>query len=1213
MWFEILKFEIQYRAKRADTYLYFGILFLFSIIASEFIMNGSGTIGKVKINAPYVIASVMGIVTALFTMVISMIMGVAALRDFDHKMESLMFINPIKKRDYLLGRFLGSYLVLIFIFSGLLFGMLLGDLVPWPWRDMNNLLPFHLWHYLKPFLFLVLPNLFFCGAIFFVSGALSRKLMVVYTQGILLLMAYIFTMQLTRNADNQFIAAIFDPFTFQASKRITQLWTPVEINSQMLPMGGILLYNRLIWITLGVVVLIIGNYGFSFNVIRKNSFKKSRLLNLEGLVNINQGSSTIKIPTITIHHNLKTKLQQLIHQSIFYFKLILTEAPFWAIIICGGAIIFGNSIGLRTSYGVDSFPTTYIIVEDLQEMSIFFFLLILLFYSGELIWKERDVKFNGIFDSSPTSDFINLSGKFIGLILSYIVIIIALIFSGIIFQTLNGYYNYEIGLYFSLFFLGIFPFLVLFTFVAFFFQVLTNHKFLGHIMVVTFIFLSMFLLPALLKIDHGLLIFGSGSLAPYSDMNGFGHFLQSYFWFKIYWLAFAFMMFLVAVVFSIRGMETQILQRWEMSKFRWTPSLRKVSFAAIIIFGFSGCYIFYNTNVLNSYWTMTTQKTYRANYEKTLKLFEHLPQPKIVDVNLKVDLFPSERNFTAEGYFILKNTHQEAINNIHIQMVPHPQFSMEFIKMEGGAKLNIEHEKFAYKIFELNHPLQPGDSLKMEFKQLFTSKGFVEDPNFQILNNGTFIQQRQFPTIGYNEDIELEEENDRADFDLKPKMRRAKRDDPFAILDGRSDEDGEEINFEIILGTDADQTAIAPGYLQKEWTEGNRKYLHYKMDKPMSNFYSIVSARYEVKRDQWIPSNDSLGEPVDLEIFYHKGHEHNLDRMMNGMKKSFDYFSQHFSPYQYQQMRILEFPNYDAKAQAFPNTVPFSEGIGFILDIDEEEDVDMAFFVTAHELSHQWWGHQVNAANVQGKSMILESLAQYSAIMAMQQEFSEEKVQQFLGQMRDRYLKGRTQERIREMPLELVESGQDYIHYGKGLLNLYALQDYISEDSVNLALRRFIRDWDSFKGLKRGDKYPTTIDLLGYFKEVTPDSLQYVIEDLFETITLYDNKITEAEYDKTSNNQYKINLTINAEKIRVDSLGIENTIDINDWIDIGIYAKNKEGIEQLIYLEKHKIIAQKMTVEILVENEPTKVGIDPTFKLIDRNLDDNIKIIFEKK
>ena len=125
---------------------------------------------------------------------------------------------------------------------------------------------------------------------------------------------------------------------------------------------------------------------------------------------------------------------------------------------------------------------------------------------------------------------------------------------------------------------------------------------------------------------------------------------------------------------------------------------------------------------------------------------------------------------------------------------------------------------------------------------------------------------------------------------------------------------------------------------------------------------------------------------------------------------------------------------------------------------------------------------------------------------------------------------------------------------------------------------------------------------------MTPDSLQYVIEDLFETITLYNNTITEADYEKFSNNQFKINLTINVEKIRVDSLGIEKTIDLNDWIDIGIYSKNEEGIEQLIYLEKHKITAQEMKVEILVNEKPTKVGIDPTFKLIDRNLNDNIII-----
>ncbi len=1227
MWYEIFKFEIQYRAKRADTYLYFVIVLLFSMVASEFIMSES-ELGKMKSNAPFIIAFVMGVVTALFTMVTSMIMGVAALRDFDHNMASLMFINPIKKSDYLLGRFLGSYVVLLFIFSGLLLGMMLGDVIPFPWRDLENMLPFHFWSYLQPFLFLVLPNLFFCGAIFFISGAWSRKLMVVYTQGILLLVAYLLTMQLTRGTDNLLLAGILDPFSFQASKIITQFWTPVEINSQMIPMDGMMLYNRLIWMVLGVIVLVIGHYGFSFNVVTKSAkiFRREPSSLVEGtgerlLKNKESSVREYQTPTSSKGEDgswlnesyFLTKLLQLSHQGIFHLKIILKEAPFWAIVICGIAIMFLNSIGLRTSYGVDSLPRTFIIVEDLQEMSIFFFLMLLLFYSGELVWKERDTKFNGIFDATPTSDFINLSGKFIGLILSYVIIILALIIAGILFQISKDYYHFEIGLYFKLFFGGIFPFLVLFTFVAFFFQVLVNHKFLGHLLVVAFIFLSMFLLPAVFELNHGLFIFGGSSLPAYSDMNGFGHFLPTYIWFKIYWLAFSFLMFLVAVVFSVRGVDVQIKRRWKMSKFRWTSSLKKIGIATITVFVFSGGYIFYNTNILNPYWTFSEQKTYRADYEKALKHFEHMAQPKIVDVNLNVNLFPSERNYTAEGYFILKNTHQESIQEIHIQANPDAHVSLEYIKMSGGATINNEYKRFRYQIFELNEPLQFGDSLKMEFIQTSTTQGFVENPDFQMVHNGTFIQGNQFPTIGYNEDIELEEESYRTEFGLKSKPRRAKRDDALALMEGRSDEDGEEINFEIILGTDANQTAVAPGYLQKEWTENERNYFHYKMDKPMSNFYSIVSARYEVLQDKWMPKAKNLGEPVDLEIFYHKGHEYNLNRMMNGMKKSFDYFTHHFGPYQYRQMRILEFPNYDVKAQSFPNTVPFSEGIGFILDIDEEHDVDMAFFVTAHELSHQWWGHQCNAANVQGKGMVLESLAQYSAVMAMQQEFSEDKVQQFLGQMRDRYLKGRTQEKIQEKPLALVESGQHYIHYGKGAINLYALQDYISSDSVNLALRRFIRDWDSFKGLTRGDKYPTTIDLLGYFKEVTPDSLQYVIEDLFETITLYNNKITEADFEKTSENQFKVNLNFEAKKYRVDSLGVENLIELNDWIDIGVYAENEEGEEELIYLKKHQFTNEKTHFEIFVNQKPSKAGIDPLLKLIDREGEDNVRTLVEKE
>ena len=89
MWYEIFKFEIQYRAKRLETYLYFVVLFLFSIVAVDFFLQG--TLGSPKSNAPHVIAKTMAIVSTVFMMLSSMIMGVAVLRDFEHRIESILF------------------------------------------------------------------------------------------------------------------------------------------------------------------------------------------------------------------------------------------------------------------------------------------------------------------------------------------------------------------------------------------------------------------------------------------------------------------------------------------------------------------------------------------------------------------------------------------------------------------------------------------------------------------------------------------------------------------------------------------------------------------------------------------------------------------------------------------------------------------------------------------------------------------------------------------------------------------------------------------------------------------------------------------------------------------------------------------------------------------------------------------------------------------
>jgi len=180
----------------------------------------------------------------------------------------------------------------------------------------------------------------------------------------------------------------------------------------------------------------------------------------------------------------------------------------------------------------------------------------------------------------------------------------------------------------------------------------------------------------------------------------------------------------------------------------------------------------------------------------------------------------------------------------------------------------------------------------------------------------------------------------------------------------------------------------------------------------------------------------------------------------------------------------------------------------------------------------------------------------------------------------------------------LVE-GQGYIHYRKGSLIMYALQDYITEDSVNLALRRIIDNW-----AYREDEYITTEEYIKEFRKVTPDSLQYIITDMFETITLYENRAKSATY-AAKDNQYEVTLDINALKYRADSLGNESKIPIRDWIDVGVYTRGESGKDSLVYLKKHLIDEEEMQLSVVVDALPTKAGIDPINKLVDRNSGDN--------
>jgi len=1202
MW-NVFKFELKYRSGRPATYLYWLILFLLSFfaVATEAVTIG-GAAGQVKANAPATIATMMGILSALPGMLlISAIMGVPILRDFEHKTASMIFSTPIKKIDYLLGRFFGSYVVAVFVFTGILFGFiagfgvsfLLGDAVSWI-TEPDKLLTFNLWSYIHPFLLICAVNIFVFGAIFFVGGALSKRMMIIYTQGAAMLVLYLIAVNFISDLDSKTISSLIDPFGLITMQVETQYWTIAEQNERLLPLSGGMLINRLFWFAIGALVLGLGVYFFKFRMAGNVSKRQKKKLEAQQLVGENTSNISQAIPAVTMHEGFGTRVKQLWRLAWFYFNWVRKQVPFIAIVLLGIAMFFLNGSNFDHMYGTPTQATTYSMLELLSGFNLFFLILVV-FYSGELIWKERDVKINLIYDAMPYPNIVMLGGKFLAMMLIFVFLSLILLVCGIVLQVILGNNEILFSQYFTSLFLEGLSFLSLFTLLGFFIHVIVNHKFLGHGMIVVFFIVSIVMGT---YGAHSMFQFANHGLGTISEMNGYGHYFLSFSWFNIYWFAFAVFLFIVAVLLSSRGAETLFKNRLKVGRYSMTKPLLTFGIASLVTFVASGAYIFYNTNVLNTYINSKDQEKLQSQYEKELKKYLKVPQPKIVDVNLEVDVYPESRDFKAKGRYILQNKNDEALTEIHIQTTPDGQLTHD-INFSVETSLKEDFSDYNFQIFELKNPIAPGDSITMDFVTKFTTTGFVEGgSSTEILENGTFFNSMMFPLFGYSEDYEIGSKSLRKKYDLPEKDRMRHRDDPIGLSQHLIGDDADRYNFEIVLSTSNDQIAIAPGYLKRQWEEEGRSYFHYKMDKPILPFYSVVSARYDVVKDTWIGQD---GHKVNLEIYHHPGHEYNVDRMMDGLKESLTYFTENFSPYQYDQMRIMEFPRYRSFAQSFANTVPFSEGIGFLAKVGED-DVDMPFYVTCHEVAHQWWAHQVTDANVQGNAMVSETMSQYSALMVMKKNYGEAEMREFLKHELDRYLSGRSSEINKEMPLELVE-GQGYIHYRKGSLIMYALQDYISEDSVNIALRRVI-DQHAY----REDRYTTSEDFLKEFRKVTPDSLQYILTDMFENITLYENRTEKAEA-KEVNGTYEVNLDIKSVKYVADSLGNEKAVPLNDWIDIGVLGKTSEDKDTILYMQKHKINQEDMSFSIFVDEKPIKAGIDPINKLIDRNSSDNTKNI----
>lgn len=1187
MFSKIAAFELRYQLRQPIFWIAGLIFFLlvFGATGSDRVTIGSG--GNVHKNSPKAIGEVVMVMSVFFMFVSTAFVANVIVRDEETGFGPIIRSTRIRKFDYLFGRFVGAFSAVALAFLFVPLGIFVGTLMPWV--DPETLGPNRLSDYAFAYVWLALPGLFLTSAMFFTLTTVTRSMMGAYVGVAGFLIAYLVMSVALQDPEQLRLASLLEPFGLAAWDLATRYFTAAESNAVMPDLVGPVLYNRMIWIPVAFAFLALSWLTFRFEAragrIRRTAHQPAPPPPIKPLAQSGAGGFALAWARFSARTRLE--MGQVFKSPAFAVLLVM------GLFNSLGGLIFGAE-----QFGAALYPVTRWVIGTLNGSFTFLVMIVAVFYAGELVWRERERRTHEIIDATALPDWAFLIPKTLAIALVLLAMLLVSAATGVIVQLANGFTAIQPAKYLFWYILPNALDWTLIAVLAVFFQAISPHKFIGWGLMVLYLIATM-VLPTL-GYEHNLYLYGGSPPVPLSDMNGQGDFAGYAAWFRAYWSAFAVILLVLAYALWRRGTETRFIPRLRRLPRRLLSPAGVIGGLALTAFAALGANIFHNTNIENAYRTAVADEAWLADYEKAFLKYETLPQPSVTDIELSLDLHPHRPKLVTEGVYHLVNDTDAPIRALHVRLDRDTKALQ--MTVNGAARVRT-FDRFNYRIFTFDRPLAPGEHTVLSFETVMGQRGFKNSDNMtRIVDNGTFVDNFEFgPVVGMDRDRLLRDRAKRRKYGLVPQLRPPKLEDRAAQSRNYL-ANADWVNADITVTTEADQTPVAPGYRISDTTRHGRRTIRFRTDAPVLNFFSVQSARYAIKREVY--------KGVELAIYYDAQHPWNVDRMIRSLKTGLDYYQTNFGPYQFHQARIVEFPDYAQFAQAFANTMPYSEGIGFTSDNTKPDKIDYPTYVTAHELAHQWWAHQIIGADMQGATSLSETLAQYSALIVMEKTYGPTGIRKFLKFELDRYLRSRGGELVEELPLIRVED-QPYIHYRKGSLVMYLLRDRIGETKVNAALRRLLAQY-AFKGAP----YARSQDLVNALRAEAGPEHQQLITDLFEKITLYDLSTQRAIVTRRADGRYEVALTLDVKKAYADSKGqeTETPVPAGEVFDIGVFTaepgKPGFGDKDVLYFKALPLRSGVQTLTLTVDKAPAFAGVDPYNKQIDRNSDDNaIKVV----
>ncbi|HSF39832.1 MAG TPA: ABC transporter permease subunit [Thermoanaerobaculia bacterium] len=978
------------------------------------IPSGDTAVGGVRafVNSPHALAQTFAIGSFFaYTFFAALMAGLSIVRDDESGIAPLIHSTPLTPAEYVLGKFagvIGALGVALAVHVLLAIGFYQAG----AWGGASEVHgPFRFGHYLLPALVFAAPGIWGSAAIAFAVGERTRRPMAVYAVPTLV---FVLTFLLFWNwrppgidprVDR--LLTVLDPTSLRWLQAHFEVDRGIAFyNTAPLPFDGTLLINRLLVLILPTLAVLASIRHLRASIGRETRRSRRRRApaastppSLASFRPLRSLAMTSRRPSLfagawTV---LRSEIAELIRQpSLYLFTAFLMMVV--AEVAGTEDDAFGAPVLLTAgNLAVNTLPVVTVLV-----------CLFLLFTVIESLYRERATGFDSIFHSSPVSNAAILFGKGLASAVVIGVLTAACGASGLLLLLLQKEGRVEVWPLVLVFGLVLAPTFLLWT--AFVTAVMAIVRQRSTALAVG--------LAALVLTGFQ---FVSGSMTwatnwplwgalRWSDFGTFPLNGGALLWNRAAAVAVAVFLFAVAFTFFPRTERDAVTTLDRLRPRRlFYGALRLAPFALmpLLIGGFLGI------QVSAGFQGETAEARAKEGWRQNVVRWHGVTPPEITRINLKLDLEPSGRRMRVRGTYAVINPTGEPMRRLPFTVGP--SFEKVSWTLDGAPVTADDHN--GLQVLSPREPLAPGGTAHVGFAYAATyPKGFTRNgggASTFILPAGVLLSTHRgefLPVPGFVE------------------SPGASRNAPFMTR--------------VEVSAPSGYTVNSVGVKTAQWGHAGRTTVVWESDHPVAAL-NVIAGRWDVRRKN------------GTAVFFHPGHPYNVDRILGTLVAARARYSEWFYPYPWKELRLSEFPDLETNATAFPTNISFSEGIGFLTGGDPRSG--LAFSVTAHEAAHQWWGHLLTAGDGPGTGLLIEGMANYSALLLHESENGPAARIGFARRLEQGYLEARRVDAERPLlETEETSASGEAVLSQKGAFVMWMLHNHLGRDRMLAGLRELV-------------------------------------------------------------------------------------------------------------------------------------------------------------